>query len=52
MSAFSVFGSLEIKAKLTRTTYPTGFEVSLSELAKLNPTPHIFHGDWNYSVHP
>lgn len=43
---------LKIKAKLTQRTYPTGFEVSDAELAKLNLTPHVFHGDWNYSMHP
>ena len=43
---------LKIKAKLTQRTYLTGVEISASEIAKLNLTPEVFHGDWNYSVLP
>jgi hypothetical protein len=43
---------LKIKAKLTQRTYPTGVEISASEIAKLNLMPEVFHGDWNYSVLP
>ena len=43
---------LKIKAKLTRRTYPTGVEIPVSEMAKLNLTPAAFHGDWNYSLLP
>jgi transposase len=43
---------LKIKAKLTQRTYPTGVEISASEMAKLNLIPQAFHGDWNYSMHP
>jgi transposase len=43
---------LRIKAKLIQKTYPTGVEVSKSELAKLNLKPQAFHGDWNYLLLP
>jgi len=43
---------LKIKAKLTQRTYPTGIEISDSEMAKLNLIRDAFHGDWNYSLLP
>ena len=43
---------LTIKAKLTQKTYPTGVEISDSDMAILKLIPDEFHGDWNYSVHP
>jgi transposase len=43
---------LKIRAKLTRRTYPTGVEIPVSEMAKLNLKPAAFHGDWNYSLLP
>jgi transposase len=43
---------LKIKAMLTRKTYPTGIEVTATEMAQLNLKPDAFHGDWNYSVSP
>src|ERR1017187_3505834 len=43
---------LKIKAILNRKTYPTGIEVSASEMAQLNLKPNAFHGDWNYSLLP
>jgi hypothetical protein len=30
---------------LTRKTYPTGIEVTASEMAQLNLKPDSFHGD-------
>jgi len=42
---------LKIKAKLTQRTYPTGVEISASEIAN-SPDAEVFHGDWNYSVLP
>jgi hypothetical protein len=35
----------KIKAKLTQRTYPTGIEISASEMAKLNLISDAFHGD-------
>jgi hypothetical protein len=40
---------LVVKAKLdTRTTYPTGIEVSDDEMEGLNIARDKFHGEWNY----
>jgi len=43
---------LKIKAMLTQKTYPTGLEISATEMAKLNMKPDAFHGDWNYWLLP
>jgi Rhodopirellula transposase DDE domain len=37
---------------LDRGTYPKGRTISDAQLAALRLTPHRFHGDWNYTIHP
>jgi hypothetical protein len=37
---------------LDRGTYPQGRAISDEQLASLRLTPHRFHGDWNYTIHP
>jgi len=41
---------LKIRAKLDRTPYPPGIEVTDSELRKVNLRTHAFHGNWNYTI--
>jgi hypothetical protein len=43
---------LTVKAELDTQHYPTAIQVSDSELAGVNLTPHRFHGDWNYTIRP
>jgi len=43
---------LRVTCRLDRRRYPTGRKVSDEEFAKVNLTPHNFHGDWNYTIHP
>jgi len=43
---------LTITCRLDRRRYPTGRKVSDQEIATVNLTPHAFHGEWNYSIHP
>jgi Rhodopirellula transposase DDE domain len=33
-------------------TYPKGRTISDEQLATLRLTPHRFHADWNYTIHP
>jgi len=35
-----------------RVTYSKGRTVSDDQLASGRLTPHRFHGDWNYTIHP
>jgi len=43
---------LKVTCRLDRRRYPTGRKVSDEEFAKINLTPHKFHGEWNYTIHP
>jgi hypothetical protein len=43
---------LYVKAKLDTHTYPTGIEVTDSELEDCNIIRDDFHGDWNYTIVP
>ena len=43
---------LRVRCELDRGTYPQGRAVSDEQLAALRLTPHRFHGDWNYTIHP
>lgn len=41
---------LKVRAKLDRTPYPPGIEVTDAELRKVDLRTHTFHGDWNYTI--
>jgi hypothetical protein len=43
---------LRVRCELDRGTYPKGRTISDAQLAALRLTPHRFHGDWNYTIHP
>ncbi|MGW2825773.1 ISAzo13 family transposase [Streptomyces sp. NPDC001443] len=43
---------LRVKAELDTNTYPTGIGVGDAEMAALPLTRHVFHGEWNYALHP
>ncbi|GHI10313.1 hypothetical protein Scel_86340 [Streptomyces cellostaticus] len=43
---------LRVTAELDTNTYPTGVAIDDAEMAALPLTRHIFHGDWNYTLHP
>lgn len=43
---------LRIQAELDENRYPTGKQVSRSEMAGLALERAAFHGEWNYTLHP
>jgi Rhodopirellula transposase DDE domain len=43
---------LIVRAALDPERYETGIKVSDEELAAVQPTPHEFHGNWNYTIRP
>jgi hypothetical protein len=43
---------LRVRCELDRGTYPQDRTISDEQLAFLRLTPHRFHGDRNYTVHP
>ena len=43
---------LLVKAALDTRHYDTAVQVSDAAFATVRLTPHAFHGDWNYTIHP
>ena len=43
---------LLVKAALDTHHYDTAIQVSDEECARLHVIPHLFHGDWNYTISP
>jgi hypothetical protein len=43
---------LRVRAELDPSPYPTKIKVSDEELARVQITPHSFHGEWNYTLTP
>ena len=43
---------LTVTCRLDRRRYPLGHKVSDAEIATVNLTRHIFHGEWNYAIKP
>ena len=43
---------LVVRAALDTNLYDTAIRVSDGELASLRLDPHLFHGDWNYTIKP
>jgi hypothetical protein len=43
---------LIVKAALDTRRYDKGIQVSDAEFARVQLTPHRFHGDWNYTISP
>ena len=43
---------LRVRSELDRGRYPLGVTVSDEQMARIQLTPHAFHGDWNYTIRP
>ena len=43
---------LTVQAALDTDPYPKGIKITDADMQTLNITPHDFHGDWNYTIHP
>jgi hypothetical protein len=43
---------LRVHAELDQGKYPKGVLISDAELALVPKTPHTWHGEWNYTLHP
>jgi Rhodopirellula transposase DDE domain len=46
---------LRVQAVLDEGTYPTGLRITDRQMRTVldrHVTPHDFHGDWNYDIHP
>lgn len=52
IAATTTTTGLTVKAELDTGVYPTRIKVSDNELATVCITPHVFHGEWNYTISP
>ncbi|MFJ9847611.1 ISAzo13 family transposase, partial [Kitasatospora sp. NPDC101155] len=52
IAATTTRAGLTVDARLDTGSYPTGIHVTDVQLAALPISGHIFHGDWNYTLHP
>jgi hypothetical protein len=43
---------LKVKSALDEKKYEKGVVVESKELERLNLIPHLFHGEWNYTIKP
>jgi Rhodopirellula transposase DDE domain len=43
---------LLVRSRLDTRNYPKGRRVSDQQFALVNLEPHVFHGEWNYTIHP
>src|SRR2546429_6358061 len=52
IGATTTRSGLRVQAELDSARYPTKVKVPDAEMARLQITPHPFHGDWNYTLAP
>jgi transposase len=43
---------LVVRSRIDARPYPKGRRVSDAQLALVHLEPHVFHGEWNYTIHP
>jgi transposase len=43
---------LRVRSRIDSRVYTKGRRVSDKELARVNLEPNVFHGEWNYTIHP
>ena len=43
---------LTVRCILDKHPYPKAVKVTAAQMASIHLTPHTFHGDWNYTIHP
>jgi hypothetical protein len=52
IAATTTKNGLKVRCELGRNIYPAGINVSSAELDAVNLTPHVFHGEWHYTIRP
>ncbi|MBK8015032.1 MAG: hypothetical protein IPK13_27245 [Deltaproteobacteria bacterium] len=45
-------GQLPVRSRLDDRVYPKGRRVTDKQLALVNLSPDVFHGEWNYTIQP
>jgi hypothetical protein len=52
IAATTTTTGLAVRSRLDNRVYPKGRRVSDAQLARVNLEPHVFHGEWNYTIQP
>ena len=52
IAATKTTSGLSVRSRLDARIYPKGRRVSDAQLARVHLEPHVFHGEWNYTIHP
>lgn len=52
IAATTTTSGLVVRSRLDERAYPKARRVSDAQLAGVHLTPHAFHGEWNYTIHP
>jgi len=52
ISATTTKTGLVVRSRIDDRPYPKGRRVSDAQLALVHLDPHVFHGEWNYTIHP
>lgn len=45
-------GGLTVKVRLDKNKYQRGIKISKKEMERIALKPHVFHGEWNYTIEP
>ena len=52
IAATTTTAGLSVRSRLDTRHYAKGRRVSDAQLAGVHLEPHVFHGEWNYTIHP
>ena len=52
IAATTTTAGLSVRSRLDPRHYAKGRRVSDAQLAGVHLEPHVFHGEWNYTIHP
>ena len=52
IAATTTRAGLRVKSQVDSRTYTKGRRISDDQLADVNIEPNVFHGEWNYTIHP
>ena len=52
IAATTTTAGLSVRSRLDTRHYAKGRRVTDAQLAGVHLEPHVFHGEWNYTIHP
>lgn len=52
IAATTTAKGLKVRSELDSNRYPAGIKISDRDFAQINIQRDIFHGEWNYEIHP